>query len=550
MHKSVMRGALVGALLVPAAAFPADDAEIAELRSMIKAMKADYEQRIQSLENRLARAEREAAESARAQSEAAKSKPMTAMTVHSAPSSPPPGSKVGFGSISSGSAFNPQISVILDGNYYHDDIDGEGAALVGEAFQPSGGGHGHEHAHEGEDHGHGHGLTQNGFNFREAEIVFSATVDPYFDASLYLAVDGEGNTDLEEGWFQTRNLPYGLKVKGGKFFSEFGYVNKQHPHQWDFVDQNLPYLNLLGDHGLQDTGLQLTWLPDLPVYTLLGVEALQGDQEVFGTTLGDEDQARLDLDDNKDGPRLWTAFAKISPDIGENHALQIGLSYAHNTQHQELHQHAFELEEEGGHEDEHEHEHEHEDEHGHADAHGHDDEHGHAFLRNGLEGDADLWGIDVVYKYDADAAYGKGDFKFQAEYLRSIKDTEVRSASVVDEETGEVLETESDLIGSTRKFTTDGLYAQALYGFAPKWTVGLRYDILGLTNEVSGGVSEDFASSDRWTLDLTWNLSEFSRLRAQYAHSNILVSEDERERFDAFYLQFVMSLGTHGAHTF
>ena len=225
----------------------------------------------------------------------------------------------------------------------------------------------------------------------------------------------------------------------------------------------------------------------------------------------------------------------MSPEIGENHALQIGLSYAHNTQHQEVHRHEFELAE---------------DLHDHEEEHGHDEEHMHALLRNGLEGDADLWGIDVVYKYDAGGAYGKGDVKFQAEYLRSIKDTSIRSASVIDEETGEVLETPSGLLGSTRKFTTDGLYAQAIYGFAPKWTVGLRYDVLGLTNVVSGGESEDFGSSDRWTLDLTWDLSEFSRLRAQYAHSNILVSADERESFDAFYLQFLMSLGTHGAHVF
>jgi hypothetical protein len=82
-------------------------------------------------------------------------------------------------------------------------------------------------------------------------------------------------------------------VKGGKFLSDFGYINRQHPHQWDFVDQNLPYLNLLGPHGLQDTGLQLTWLPKLPVYTLLGVEGLQGNQEIIGATPGDDDQAAL-----------------------------------------------------------------------------------------------------------------------------------------------------------------------------------------------------------------------------------------------------------------
>ena len=86
----------------------------------------------------------------------------------------------------------------------------------------------------------------------------------------------------------------------------------------------------------------------------------------------------------------------------------------------------------------------------------------------------------------------------------------------------------------------------AVYGFAPKWSAGLRYDVLGLTNKVSGSESADFGSSDRWTLDVTWKLSESSLLRAQYSHSDILVAANERERFDAFYLQFLMSLGSHG----
>jgi phosphate-selective porin len=105
-------------------------------------------------------------------------------------------------------------------------------------------------------------------------------------------------------------------------------------------------------------------------------------------------------------------------------------------------------------------------------------------------------------------------------------------------------------IGSSRKYTTDGLYAQATYGFLPRWKAGLRYDVLGLTNKVSGGLSEGFGSSDRWTLDVTWSLSEFSQLRAQYAYNDILVTENEREQFNAFYMQFLMSLGSHGAHKF
>jgi hypothetical protein len=49
---------------------------------------------------------------------------------------------------------------------------------------------------------------------------------------------------------------------------------------------------------------------------------------------------------------------------------------------------------------------------------------------------------------------------------------------------------------------------------------------------------------------VTWSLSEFSQLRAQYAYNDILVAENERERFNAFYVQFLMGLGSHAAHEF
>ena len=39
----------------------------------------------------------------------------------------------GMGALALGTVFNPQISVILDGNYYHDDVDGEGTELLSEA---------------------------------------------------------------------------------------------------------------------------------------------------------------------------------------------------------------------------------------------------------------------------------------------------------------------------------------------------------------------------------------------------------------------------------
>jgi hypothetical protein len=208
----------------PVAAVGQQDAseELAEIREMVVAMKADYEARITALEERLAAAE---------------------MASAARPSSSP---AVRSGSVTAGTQFNPQISVVLDGNYYHDGLGGDGARLIGEVAQPS------RLAHAGEDHEHGGGQT-NGANLRTAEFAFSGAVDPYFDAAAFLAVEGD-EIHLEEAWLASRALPYGLRLKAGKFLSDIGYWNNKHEHQWDFADQNLAYLNLLGDHGLQDTG--------------------------------------------------------------------------------------------------------------------------------------------------------------------------------------------------------------------------------------------------------------------------------------------------------
>jgi hypothetical protein len=543
MNPSFSRSAFLAALLTPVAATAAD-AEIDALRAEIGAMRSQYERRIQALETRLSDAEQAADIARQAAGAEAVSLPMTAPSVlrarGQASSEVAPAREGGlFSAVTSGSAFNPQISVTLDGNYYQDDTKrGDGAALVGEAYQA--GGRAPNYAEDGHDHGddgHAHVFAKDGFNFREAELSFSATVDPYFDAAAYISIDGDGNVDLEEAYFQTRALPWGLQVKGGKFLSDFGYINRQHPHQWAFVDQNLPYLNLLGDHGLQDTGLQLTWVPDLPFYALIGGEALQGNQEVFGATVSDAEQAAFDLGSTNTGPRLYTLFAKAAPELGRNHALQFGVSYAHAEQQQAVtgHTHTVAMT------DDHDHEEDGHDE----DDHDHEDTHTYThdgvtevLHETGLAGNADLWGLDLVYKYDGAGAHGQGDFTFQTEYLRSIKNMTVRSSA------------HPEQIGSARDFTTDGLYAQATYGFLPKWKAGLRYDVLGLTNKVTGGVSDSFGSSDRWTADVTWSLSEFSKLRAQYAYNDILVTEDERERFNAFYLQFLVSMGSHGAHEF
>lgn len=498
--KRLLMGAVTLALATPFGALTADNADVDELRRLIEEMKAEHEEKIRELEQRLQAAEQTAQQTTDETDADRRTGTATARPNAEAP-----------GTITSGIAFNPQISVILDGNFYHDDIDGQGTELLRMAD-------GISHAHGGHDHnGHDHGAAEQGFNLREVEIAFSATVDPYFDATAYLAVDGDGNVGLEEAWFQTRSLPYGLKVKGGKFFSDIGYINNQHPHQWDFTDQNLAYINLFGEDVLVDTGVQLTWLPAWGHYTLFGTEILQGNQERFGAraeadeTLQDElvevglSADALNLDDQSDGPNLYTAFAKYSPDLGFNHALQLGLWGAYADQHQEIHG---------------------------------DPEDGNLHT---LQGDAWMWGLDSVYKYDAGRRYGAGSFKLQAEYLWQLKDLNLRFHQARPEQ-----------VGAERKFTEDGIYIQGVYGIAPRWQVGLRYDNVGLTTnklESGGNTLRKWDHSDRWTAALTWIPTEFSRLRLQYARADISIDGD-REKFDYVYLQFLMSLGTHGAHKF
>ena len=54
------------------------------------------------------------------------------------------------------------------------------------------------------------------------------------------------------------------------------------------------------------------------------------------------------------------------------------------------------------------------------------------------------------------------------------------------------------------------------------------------------------ANPSRVTLMLDWSPSEFSRLRAQYAWDDARDAETDRQ----FQLQYLYSIGAHGAHKF
>ncbi|MDF1782379.1 MAG: hypothetical protein P1U67_13890 [Alcanivoracaceae bacterium] len=409
--------------------------------------------------------------------------------------------------------FNPAMSVIFDGLYYHDNVDGEGPDIIEEHNSAL-------HSHGGHDHEHGE--LERGFNLRETELVLSGSVDPYFDAWLTASLSSEG-IELEEAWFRSNSLPAGLQLKGGKFLSGFGYHNEKHTHSWDFIDQNLAYSSLLGDHGLSGTGLQMTWLAPTEHFWQAGLEVLQGSElERFGTQLdaadiADEIAAEFDPNGTGEfseeelnlgipsGPKLGVAFLRFGPDIGTEHALQLGLSAAHHNAMQSFHEEGTD-----------------------------------AFVS---EGAAHIYSAQAVFKGFAKSAFGKGSYSVQGEYMHFTSDQTA------------TFHTNPAETGLPLALKQDAAYAQATYGFAPRWQVGVRSSAAGFNGSLrEGNDSEDIQTSRQHSLALTWDATEFSRLRLQFNHNDIAIEDDNgnagREKFNQVMLQYNLSLGAHGAHTF
>lgn len=342
------------------------------------------------------------------------------------------------------------------------------------------------------------GRGEEGFHIGHSELAFSANVDDLFYGKLTAALhDHEGSTEveLEEAFIQSLALGQGLGVKAGRFFSGLGYLNQQHPHAWDFTDAPLIYRGLFGDQLLDD-GLQLSWLAPTELFLKIGGELSRGERFPAGGA-------------SKDGKGAATLFAKIGGDLGESQSWQIGFSHWRAE---------VEGRTSGGHQ------------------HGGGEQEVPTY-----SGDSQVSGIDFVWKW---APYGNSterNLKIQGEYF------------VRDEEGDVVMDDGSTSPESTPyEGEQKGAYLQAVYQFMPHWRVGLRYDWLDSDNQGSdeailaeAGLDNEGHTPQRWTLMGDYSHSEYSRLRLQYARD-----ESYEDADNLITLQYIMSLGSHGAHQF
>jgi hypothetical protein len=158
-------------------------------------------------------------------------------------------------------------------------------------------------------------------------------------------------------------------------------------------------------------------------------------------------------------------------------------------------------------------------------------------VTNSFSGDSRTAGLDFVWKYAPNGNTANRHLKIQGEYFRR-------------HETG--LLTYNLLTTDSYANTQSGWYLQGVYQFAPHWRTGLRYDSLdpgvaaiGALN--AGTVIGNYGflpSRATWMLD--YSPSEFSRLRLQLARDNSRQGLPDNQLF----LQYIMSLGAHGAHQY
>lgn len=100
-------------------------------------------------------------------------------------------------------------------------------------------------------------------------------------------------------------------------------------------------------------------------------------------------------------------------------------------------------------------------------------------------------------------------------------------------------------------FTQDrfGWYAQGVYQFMPRWSVGLRYSGLSTSDPgpaLTGSALDDFGHSpSAATALLEFDTSEFGRFRVQYTHD-----QSDLKPNDEILFQYTVIYGPHGAHRY
>ncbi|GAA5191522.1 hypothetical protein [Ferrimonas gelatinilytica] len=345
-----------------------------------------------------------------------------------------------------------------------------------------------------------------GFGLGHTELALSATIDDKFYGKVTTVLEsfeGELELELEEAFIQTLAMPAGLSLRAGRFFAETGYLNGQHLHSDAFVSRPAVYRALLGNHYFDD-GIRINWVAPTDLYWELGGELFDG------APLQAEDL------DHPETVGVYHLYTKFGGDIGIDHSWQVALSWLRNENGQ-----------------------------GHAEPHDHvevaevvdEHEHAHGARFTGR----DLYNLSAVYKWAPGGNYKYRHLTLSGEYFYLnapfAEDSDPHEPGILATE-----EHEPEFF--------DGWYLSGVYQFAPSWSVGLRY------GEMNAALWEELEEEGHFhdarirevEAMVAWHPSHFSTVRLQYVDQRVTELGDFDDQ--VFTLQYVMTLGAHGAHQF
>lgn len=403
-------------------------------------------------------------------------------------------------SAATANAFNPAVSLVLTGTYTRLSQDPAGYQDAPDALRH-----------------HIHGFVSSlgetapprrGFGLGESELTLSANIDPAWRGQITAALPPEGGgAEVEEAFIQSLGLDNGLAVKAGRFLSGIGYQNGQHAHVWDFADAPLAYKALLGNQ-LRNDGVQLKWLAPTELFVEVGAELASGG-------------AFPSSDRNKNGSTLGTLFAHVGGDLGIAQSWRAGLSALATSPRERAY---ADLDSSG------------------------------TAVDNRFSGRSRLLVADAVWKWAPAGDARERSLSLQGEVFRRRENGELThdaTAASAGPQTGSYTSAQS------------GWYAQGVYKFRPNWRVGYRYDRLD-SGKVAIGLVDNgaLAAADfpllsayrpkRHSLMVDYRTSEFARFRVQLARddSRYDFANGRALRDNQLWLQYVVSLGAHGAHKF
>lgn len=356
--------------------------------------------------------------------------------------------------------------------------------------------------------GGGHDPKQRGFTLSQLELSGIGAVDPYFQFESHLVYfispEGESEFEVEEVFARSSSLPYGLQLKVGQYFTEFGRINSQHPHAWDFIDQPVIHSRVFGPDGMRAPGARLSWLAPLPWFAelYLGMQNSRG--ETMASFRGtDEEEAPGGRVVAERATRSFADFAFSSRllqsfDLSDETVSLFGLSGAWGPS------------------------------------------------GAGASTRSALYGADLKVKWQPKRSEAGWPFViFQGEAIRRIYGTELQQ---FDPDGTPSTGDEFALPGDTLHDT--GFYSYVLWGFRRDWAAGLRWELARASGAGVEPRADDALRDDRQRFSpmVVWHPSHFSRVRLQY---NLDFADHlAHDRAHSVWLGFEFVVGNHPAHTY